>query len=274
MLLAVLVLALACSAEAAVPKPRLRPVAEAPPPQRSSSAIPIPRLRPPRPEAGAPETALPPAPEEPPGTREERAGWSAAEVAAAKAACGELAGLDIAYEPLEPIGAPGACGAAAPIKVKRIAGVALVPEATLTCPMAAALHGWISKSVKPAAERRLNTGITEIRTATSYACRRRNNSSSGKMSEHSKANALDMAGFTFAETASRALKIRDLTVPMGQFIVVAISSYVQPSISLKVRAWRKSSGKASMAAFTTAAISLAANTMSGVSVLVCSLFGR
>lgn len=198
MFLAALVLALACSAEAAVPKPRLRPVAEAPPPQRSSSAIPIPRLRPPRPEAGAPETALPPAPEETPATREEKAGWSAAEIAAAKAACGELAGLDIAYEPLEPIGAPGACGAAAPIKVKRIAGVALVPEATLTCPMAAALHGWISKSVKPAAERRLKTGITEIRTATSYACRRRNNSSSGKMSEHSKANALDMAGFSFA----------------------------------------------------------------------------
>jgi hypothetical protein len=32
-------------------------------------------------------------------------------------------------------------------------------------------------------------------------CRRRNNSSSGKMSEHSRANALDMSGFTFAEKA-------------------------------------------------------------------------
>ena len=196
MLLAVLVLALACSAEAAVPKPRLRPVAEAPPPQRSSSAIPIPRLRPPRPEAGAPETALPPAPEETPGTREEKAGWSAAEIAAAKAACGELAGLDIAYEPLEPIGAPGACGAAAPIKVKRIAGVALVPEATLTCPMAAALHGWISKSVKPAAERRLKTGITEIRTAASCACGRRQHWSSGRLAGPRQAKALGLLRFT------------------------------------------------------------------------------
>ena len=50
-----------------------------------------------------------------------------------------------------------------------------------------------------AARQRLGTEVTEIRTATSYACRRRNNGSSGKMSEHSKANALDMSGFTFAK---------------------------------------------------------------------------
>lgn len=199
MLLAGLLLALALPAEAAVPKPRLRPTAEAPPPQRSASAIPIPRLRPARPEAEAPEAAPPPpAAQAKPGAPDEQRGWSAAEIAAAKTACGELQGLDIDYEPLPPMGGSGACGAPAPVKVSRIAGVALVPEATLTCPMAAALHGWISKSVKPAAQRRLKTEITEIRGGTSYACRRRNNGSSGKMSEHSKANALDMAGFTFA----------------------------------------------------------------------------
>ena len=200
MLLAGLMLASALPAEAAVPKPRLRPAAEAPASQRSASAIPIPRLRPARPDPEAPETATPPAaaPDEEDGTGQDKRGWSAAEIAAAKEACRQLEGLDISYEPLAPIGASGACGAPAPVKVTRIAGVALVPEATLTCPMAAALHEWISKSVKPAAERRLKTGITEIRAGTSYACRRRNNASSGKMSEHSKANALDMAGFSFA----------------------------------------------------------------------------
>jgi hypothetical protein len=199
MFLAGLLLAFALPAEAAVPKPRPRPAAEAAPPQRSTSAIPIPRLRPARPEAETPEAAPPPPdPKEEPERAQGKDGWSAAEIAAAKSACRELEGLDISYEPVDPIGASGSCGAAAPVRVTRVAGVALVPEATLTCPMAAALHGWVSTSVKPAAERRLKTDITEIRTATSYACRRRNNASSGKMSEHSKANALDMAGFSFA----------------------------------------------------------------------------
>ena len=199
MLLAGLLLSLALPAEAAVPKPRLRPTAAEAPDQRSATAIPLPRLRPTRPEAEAPGAAPPPpAAAAKPDRAEEERGWSAAEIAAAKEACRDLEARDIDFVPLEPIGGSGACGAAAPIKVTRIAGVALVPEATLTCPMAAALHDWISKSVKPAAQRRLKTEITEIRTATSYACRRRNNGSSGKMSEHSKANALDMAGFSFA----------------------------------------------------------------------------
>jgi hypothetical protein len=120
-------------------------------------------------------------------------------VAAAKRECNALLrGRDIDYTPLDPIGEPGGCGAPAPVSVTRVAGVAMTPAATLTCDMAAALHGWVSASVKPAARERLKTEVTEIRGGTSYACRRRNNASSGKMSEHSKANALDMAGFTFA----------------------------------------------------------------------------
>jgi hypothetical protein len=65
--------------------------------------------------------------------------------------------------------------------------------------MTAALHGWVSDTLKPAARERLKTDVTAINTATSYACRRRNNSSGGKLSEHGRANALDMSGFVFAD---------------------------------------------------------------------------
>jgi hypothetical protein len=118
-----------------------------------------------------------------------------------RAACKSLlAGLAVTYKSLDPIGEAGGCGAPAPIEITAVDGVTLTPPATETCAMAAALAAWIKDDVQPAARKRLGTEVTEIRTATSYACRRRNNGSSGKMSEHSKANALDMSGFTFAKT--------------------------------------------------------------------------
>ena len=121
-------------------------------------------------------------------------------MAEARGRCTELLkGLNLDYKPLEPIGRSGGCGAPAPVLVSQVDGVTLAPPATLTCNMAAALHAWVAGSVKPAARARLKTEVTAINTASSYVCRRRNNSSSGKMSEHSRANALDMSGFTFAE---------------------------------------------------------------------------
>lgn len=187
MLLLGLLLALpdAAFAVEGVPKPRLRPAESAAGP--APAMVPLPKPRPQK------DDAPPPAP------APEARSWGEDEVKEARLACGRLLdGLDIAAEPLDPIGVPGGCGAPAPVLVSTVAGVALTPPATLTCDMAAALHGWVSGTLKPAARDRLKTEVAAIRTATSYACRRRNNSSSGKMSEHSRANALDMAGFTFA----------------------------------------------------------------------------
>jgi hypothetical protein len=41
--------------------------------------------------------------------------------------------------------------------------------------------------------------VAGIRNASSYACRRRNNASNGKLSEHARANALDIAAFDFSK---------------------------------------------------------------------------
>lgn len=219
---ALLIMAAACLAGVAqagaagtVPKPTPRPAvssAEAVVP----GAAPIPRARPA--EAGVPAAAVPVPQQRPAVAKPNEAGkaedgeqasqtsgadgWPADAIAAERAQCKEmLAGLDIRYAVIDAIGQQGGCGAPAPIEVSAVAGVRLVPPATQTCAMAAALAAWVTQDVQPAAQRRLGTAVTEIRTATSYACRRRNNGSSGKMSEHSKANALDMSGFTFAKTA-------------------------------------------------------------------------
>jgi hypothetical protein len=186
-----LVLTPAVLAAELAPKPKLRPgtgAAETAIPV----AIPIPRPRPA--PADQQQQANPPAP--PPEAQD----WSEAEIAEERRACQSLLeGMALEFDMLDPIGQPGGCGAPAPVSVSRVAGVALDPAATLTCDMAAALHGWVSGTLKPAARERLKTEVTAISTATSYACRRRNNSSGGKLSEHGRANALDMSGFVFAE---------------------------------------------------------------------------
>ena len=189
LLLTAMMLALpqAVLAAEVVPRPKLRPVIEA------ASPVSIPRPKP-RPSPTAPEGG-----EVTPPQTEAEPGWSADQVAEARGACRTfLEGRDIAQEPLDPIGRPGGCGAPAPVLVNAVAGVALTPPATLTCDMAAELHDWVSGTVKPAARKSLKTEVTAINTATSYACRRRNNSSGGKLSEHGRANALDMSGFRFA----------------------------------------------------------------------------
>lgn len=168
------------------------------PSQDASGVIPIPRMKPPL-------TATHTTKNWPQG----RSGWPAEAVAKNQSLCESLlSGKDVTWSPLAPIGQSGGCGAAAPIEVSAIAGVSLEPSATITCALAVSLHSWITEAVQPAALRDLHTRITTIHTASSYACRRRNNQASGKLSEHGRANALDMAGFSFAKT-------KDVTVEDG-----------------------------------------------------------
>lgn len=198
-LLAILALpALACPTGAAerppVPKPR-------PPVAATATPAPVPR---PRPDDTAPATPVTIQAQAPEAVQQE--GWPAAVVAEARAQCRELLdGLPLSYTPLDPIGSQGGCGAPAPILITAVAGIAVKPPATQTCDMGAALARWIDASVKPAAAQALQTEITVIHTGTSYNCRRRNNGTTGKMSEHSKANGLDLSGFSFARQARVAV---------------------------------------------------------------------
>jgi hypothetical protein len=125
--------------------------------------------------------------------------WSKQAVAEARAKCESLLrGLDVKLETRDPIGRPKGCGIAYPLSVSAIGGVAITPPATLNCEMVAALHGWITDVVQPAAKKEFNTRLTGVRNASAYACRLRNNASSGKLSEHGLGNALDIADFRFS----------------------------------------------------------------------------
>ncbi len=110
---------------------------------------------------------------------------------------------------VNPIEGPGICGAEYPLKVAalkadvtgsvpdaRSAAVTdITPPAVVACPMAAALERWMAEVVQPAAYARFNEGILEVKTFGSYNCRSRNHQSGAPLSEHSFANALDVAAF-------------------------------------------------------------------------------
>jgi hypothetical protein len=122
--------------------------------------------------------------------------WSAAEIIGALEECHLLlAPLGAAFDISKPI-RTGQCGAPAPILLRRVAGVEVTPPAIVNCRVAAKLHEWIETKLQPLAESVLGAGITRIVSASGYSCRPRVGNTSGKQSEHSYANAFDVAAFT------------------------------------------------------------------------------
>jgi hypothetical protein len=134
-------------------------------------------------------------------------GWPADRVAAAQNACRtKLAGLDLEFDALAPLGQEGGCGTPGAIMIKAIAGVAIEPPAEANCDLAEALHAWVAWSVKPAAREHLGKALTVVHNASAFACRRRNNSASGKMSEHAYVNALDISTLGFSDGSETNIK--------------------------------------------------------------------
>ena len=102
--------------------------------------------------------------------------------------------------PHKSLGSPQGCGSERPFKVTALQGgrVALKPAATLRCPMIGPVENWLYNVVQPAARRYLNTSVIRLKVAASYACRSRNNKPGAKLSEHCRANALDVSAFYLA----------------------------------------------------------------------------
>jgi len=73
------------------------------------------------------------------------------------------------------------------------------PDLGTSCPVAAALALWEWHFVQPAALRHFGTRVAAVEHYGSYSCRRLYGRSDGAWSEHSSANAVDVAGFRLAD---------------------------------------------------------------------------
>jgi hypothetical protein len=125
----------------------------------------------------------------------------------------------IAIAPSIPaITGPGSCGGDDLVRLEAVVlsdkrHVAVKPAAILRCTMAAALADWIRTDIAPFAQS-LGTSISDLDNFDSFECRGRNRVAGAKLSEHGRANALDVRALKFAN--GQSLSLTDRTVAREQ----------------------------------------------------------
>jgi hypothetical protein len=191
---------------APVPYPRARPAelrptvraapgpqkAAAPPPKPVATGVPVSAPRPV--PAPAKEPPIPDAPD----------ARAAGEVQTGPSACRLRLTPQIAVvHTIEAIHGPGQCGGEDLVRLEAVVlkdgrRVALAPAATMRCRMAEAVAQWLREDAL-SADAALPSPPRTLVTAASYECRGRNRVAGATLSEHGKANALDVRGFALAD---------------------------------------------------------------------------
>jgi hypothetical protein len=125
----------------------------------------------------------------------------------------------IAIAPSIPaITGPGGCGGDDLVRLEAVVlpdkkHVAVKPAAILRCTMAAALADWVRTDMVPFAAS-LGTSLADLDNFDSFECRGRNRVVGAKLSEHGRANALDVRALKFAN--GQSLSLTDRTVAREQ----------------------------------------------------------
>jgi len=135
----------------------------------------------------------------------------AAEAAPAPpSACRLALSEEIAIAPSIPdIHGPGDCGGEDLVRLEAVVlvdkhRVSLKPAAILRCAMASAVADWIRTDVAPIGAS-LGSVISDLDNFDSFECRGRNRVTGAKLSEHGRANALDVRAFRLANGQSISL---------------------------------------------------------------------
>lgn len=123
---------------------------------------------------------------------------------------------EIAIAPSIPdIRGPGACGGEDLVRLEAVVlpdkrKVTVKPAAILRCTMASAIADWLRKDMVPLATS-LGSTIGELDNFDSFECRGRNRVTGALLSEHGKANALDVRAVKLANGQSIGLTDRTMS---------------------------------------------------------------
>lgn len=125
--------------------------------------------------------------------------WPAVEVELARARCTQLLkGIDAVTVPEAPF-RKGDCGTMAPVRLISIGKspeVSFSPPPVVTCDLVVGLVKWMKTEVQPAARRHFGSDVIRVESMSDYSCRMAYGRVGNKLSEHGKANALDIRSFT------------------------------------------------------------------------------
>jgi len=109
----------------------------------------------------------------------------------------------------------GGCGGEELVRLEAIVlpdkrQVSVKPAAILRCAMASALADWIRTDIAPLTTS-LGSAVSDLDNFDSFECRGRNRIAGARLSEHGRANALDVRAFRLAD--GRSISLTDRTVP-------------------------------------------------------------
>jgi hypothetical protein len=172
-------------------------------------AVPLPRPRPA--EAPSAEPDKPAAEKTPESDKPAEQAAPAPQPSACRVALTD----EIAIAPSIPdIHGPGGCGGEDLVRLEAIVmpdkrQVPVKPAAVLRCKMATAIAEWIRTDIAPLAAG-LGSTISDLDNFDSFECRGRNRVAGAQLSEHGRANALDIRAFRLAN--GRAISLTDRTV--------------------------------------------------------------
>jgi len=191
---------------ASVPLPKARP-ADAPAAESDKSGA---RKQTPAETEKAPEQAAPAAPPPP-------------------SACRLALTEEIAIAPSIPdIHGPGDCGGEDLVRLEAVVlpdrrRVSVKPAAILRCPMASAIAEWIRTDMAPLAAS-LGSVISDLDNFDSFECRGRNRIVGAMLSEHGKANALDVRAIKLANGQSIGLTDRTMSRDVRERVLHSVCS--------------------------------------------------
>jgi hypothetical protein len=139
----------------------------------------------------------------------------AAPAAPQPSACRLALTEEIAIAPSIPdIHGPGGCGGEDLVRLEAIVlpdrhRVAVSPAATLRCTMASAIADWIRTDIAPLVQN-LGSVVSGLDNFDSYECRSFNRVAGAHLSEHGRANALDLRALKLAN--GQSISLTDRTV--------------------------------------------------------------
>lgn len=99
--------------------------------------------------------------------------------------------------------------------------VLLTPPAVLRCTMATAIANWVREDAAPLAKG-LGSPLSELDNFDSYECRGRNRVKGALLSEHGKANALDVRSLNLANGTKLSLTDRNLARDVREKVLASV----------------------------------------------------
>lgn len=110
----------------------------------------------------------------------------------------DLARDRVAFKALPDRDFGGGCTALGSVQLLDI-GTPVTNLGAMTCPLARDFARWAREAVQPAARSRLGVPVARIESFGTYSCRPVNGMAGGKLSEHGRANAVDISAFVLAD---------------------------------------------------------------------------